>query len=183
MITNEKIFNAIKSQSLNRAIEFVKEFIASFKTQRVIRDSGVLRLDEFYSGRYTLSRLIPQVGSSESGFYVYDEEKWCRGCSYDCNRVNHNLQLANLSDSSARKIAKESLSNEYPLMHALSRNLLLGSDGFRTFIETHRGREWHDPIKESASLEELESHYHTLKIPYNRAIGLIEGFRNISKAD
>jgi hypothetical protein len=183
MKTNKEIFEAIKGNSPERAVASVLDFIKTFKTQKVIRDSGILRLDEFYSGRYTLSKLILETPDSELALHLYDEEKWCRGCEYNCSRVMHNIQLARLLDSSAEKIARESLKDEYPLMHALSRNLLLGLDGFRTLLNTYRGREYHNPIEESASLNESDYYCYKVEIPYKEAINLVKGFREIPKID
>ena len=184
MITNQNLLEAIKEKSSEKAVKYVFDFINQFNSQRVIRDSGVLRLDDFYSGRYTLSKLISGEKESDSALHLYDEEKWCRGCQYNCDRVSHNIKLALLSDRRAEEIVRESLNSEYPLMHALSRNLLLGlNGGFSTLLDTYHGREFNNLIKESAQLHESDFYCYVTEIPYTDAMNIVRGFRYIHKKE
>ena len=175
---NKEITSGIR-ESPNKAISALSKFISNFKQKKVIVESPIINLDESYTSRYDLSRLI---GAEDDKIYVYDERYWCRGCRSNCNLYKNELIFMRMSEERSKELAK-ALAQTNMEWNLVGRNLLLQFTGAPIDMHITSYTEWDRFSKKQELWAQIDvSHggnIRSTRPSYNQGLKIIEKFREI----
>ncbi len=162
-----------------QAIESVHEFLKQFTSKRELARIGHVRLDDYYSGSFRFSKL-EEDENPVLGTYLYDEEKWCRGCNNNCQYRSKELTFYELYESTALKAAR-SLSEIAELSkHTLTKNLYMGlSIGSRDLWIVAYQNNCDTRIKRLGKISVNVSSIESKHIAYRKALELVDTVRRL----
>ena len=171
-ITRTKFSSLIKDNPTN-ALKEIAEFFAGFKKQPAKKTTRVDE-DQYYTSIHKLDRLIDSEGKPTT-LYLYDKQQYCRGCSYNCNRMNNQLELRDMSDRAA---INKFFDICVGMPHELTRNLGVGLAVGGELLEV---RTWYEDYPKSNGTTRIQAsdgyYIHQTRPDYKKTLELINLIR------